>query len=120
MISWVIQYKCIAVKVHNDAKMYGDLMNLIYQQVKNVGQFYQDLRTSLQNCFIMFLKRPLGLHFHLTLQTIERALLGSNEVPRHETIRGSCFSNSIQNLMLIAGIEYLSISLNAVTGVTED
>ena len=104
------------MKVHNDAEMYGELMNLICQQVKNVGQFYEDLRTSLQNCFIMFLKRPLGLHFHLTLRTIERALLGFNEVPKHQTIRGSCFSNSIPNLLLIAGIEYLSISLNAVTG----
>ncbi|KAI5066257.1 hypothetical protein GOP47_0019153 [Adiantum capillus-veneris] len=76
-----------------------------------------ELKFSLQSCFRVFMKKPLGLHFHLALQTIERSLLGlQGRRRRKENEIGAWVGSLKLGSILLGGIECLSLVLDAVSG----
>lgn len=102
--------------INTQMMLHGAFLSRI--QIMEDKESCEELKVSLQSCFTMFMKKPLGLHFHLALQTIERSLLGLEGRSRKEDSEGRASFDSMKlNTTLVAGVEYLSISLDAVSGL---
>ncbi|MCO5612213.1 hypothetical protein L7F22_066476 [Adiantum nelumboides] len=86
-------------------------------QTGEVFESSNELKLSLQTCFRVFMKKPLGIHFHLALQTIERSLLGLHGIRRKKDNGIKACFNSLQlDSILLGGIEWLLLVLDAVSG----
>lgn len=82
-------------------------------QVMEDKNAHEELKHSIHNSFMMFLRKPLGLHFRIALQTVERALLG---LEGGSTQEDGWEAGWKFNTIINAGVECLSISLDAVSG----
>ncbi|KAH7405213.1 hypothetical protein KP509_15G061000 [Ceratopteris richardii] len=91
---------------------------LSQSQTVKLLQSCEELKGPLRNCFKMFVKKPLGLHYHLTLQTIEQSLLCVQGRQRREDfgLKVQLDSAQLDSFLLLGGIECLSVLLEAVSG----